>query len=399
MAAMGPTYEALIADTKALVGRWGDWFATTSDEQLGEALIGVRETGIDSLEAVFAGGLRRFDSSGGYSADGATSLIPWLRWKCKLSGSAAAERVTISRQLEQLPKTQAAFATGDLGYHHVAFMARTAEHIGTAAVRKAESNLLKAAESMDPGQLTVVLKNFEHQVDADSALTESNWAHGRRYLHLSDPVDGLVRLDGLLDAEGGAIVSTALNALMGSPAKTDTRTAGQRRADALVEMARRKFGVSNDGAGPRPHLVIRANVETLAGTPGAPAAELEWGGTVPSETARRLACDAALTRITGKGELDAEVSRATRTVPPSLRRALASRDNGCVANGCGRPPDWTDAHHIKHWVNGGETTMSNLVLLCRAHHRMVHEDGWTLRHVGNRRWTLIRPVAPKARSA
>jgi Domain of unknown function (DUF222)/HNH endonuclease len=366
---------------------------------LGEGLIKIREAGIDGLEAVFAEGLRRFDQSGEYAADGALDLVAWLRWKCKLSGAAAAERVTISRQLEQLPATQQAFAGGDLGYHHVAFMARTADHVGAAAVRKAESNLLKAAGTMDPGRFTGVLKDFEHQVDAAGALAEANRAFARRYFHVSEPLDGLVRLDGLLDAEGGAIITTAINALL-RPAGTDEqRSAGQRRADALLELVQRKAGGSGDGAGPRPHLVIRASLETLAGTPGAPAGRLEWGGSVPSETVRRLACDAALTRITGQGELDVEITRATRTIPPATRRALAARDQGCVAEGCRRPPQWTDAHHVKHWVHGGETTMPNLVLLCRRHHRMVHEDGWTLRRSSDGKWALSRPIGAHARSA
>ncbi len=167
----------------------------------------------------------------------------------------------------------------------------------------------------------------------------------------------------------------------------------------MIELCSHPGAKSTDGAGPRPQLVIRASLETLAGSKGAAAGELERGGQVPGETVRRLACDAALTRITGQGELDAEVSRATRTIPPATRRALAARDHGCVAEGCGRPPDWTDAHHVKHWVHGGETTMANLVLLCRRHHRMVHEDGWTLRRSADGRWTLGWPVTAHARSA
>src|SRR6267378_4379274 len=114
-------------------------------ETLGEALIQIREVGIDPLEAAFAQGVRRFDKSGEYKTDGALSLTAWLRWKCKLSGGAALERVEIARQLEKLPQTQAAFAHGDVGYQHVAVLAHTAEHVGAAAVRKEEGKLLQAA--------------------------------------------------------------------------------------------------------------------------------------------------------------------------------------------------------------------------------------------------------------
>jgi predicted restriction endonuclease len=62
----------------------------------------------------------------------------------------------------------------------------------------------------------------------------------------------------------------------------------------------------------------------------------------------------------------------------ALRKALVVRDRGCRFPGCDRPPDWTDAHHIQHWADGGETRMENLLLLCRRHHRMVHEEGWRL---------------------
>ncbi|HSO93343.1 MAG TPA: DUF222 domain-containing protein [Candidatus Dormibacteraeota bacterium] len=390
---------AATGDLQAAVERMRAALRGLEGADLGEGLIKLRERGIDALEAVFAEQLHRFDQSGEYAADGALGIVPWLRWKCKLSGPAAAERVTISRQLEELPETQKAFASGDLGYHHVCFLARTADHIGAAAVRKSEASLLKAAGTMDPGQFTRTLNDFEHRVDAARALSEANHAYQRRYFHVSEPVDGLVHLDGLLDAEGGAIINTALNALMGVPGKDDTRSAGQRRADALVELAQARPGGSGDGSGPRPQLVIRTSVETLAGAPGAGAGEIESGGSVPTETVRRLACDAALTRITGKGELQAEISRAVRTIPPATRRALAFRDHGCVVPGCGRPAAWTDAHHLKHWIDGGETTMANLALLCRRHHRMVHEQGWTLSRHETRGWIFSRAVAAHARSA
>src|SRR5205823_5138503 len=161
--------------------------------RLGELLILIREAGVDPLEAAFATGVRRFDRSGEYAADGELSVTAWLKWKCKLSGGAAAERVEIGRQLERLPKTEEAFARGDLGYQHVAVIARTAENVGTAAVRTEERILLKAALTMDPGQFTTVAKNFEHRVDAAGALAEATRAYQRRYLHIGEPPDGVIR--------------------------------------------------------------------------------------------------------------------------------------------------------------------------------------------------------------
>src|ERR1700682_3185120 len=146
-------FEAAVESLRAGVQAMGAWIREAEGEELGEGLIQIRETGIDPLEAVFANGVRRFDKSGEYKADGALSLTAWLRWKCKLSGGAAVERVEIARQLEKLPKTEAAFANGDLGFQHVAVLARTAEHVGAAAVRKEEGRLLQVAQSMEAGAL------------------------------------------------------------------------------------------------------------------------------------------------------------------------------------------------------------------------------------------------------
>src|SRR2546430_5283540 len=116
--------QAAVAQLRAGVEALSSVVRQADSETLGVALIQIRETGIDPLEAVFADGVRRFDKSGEYRADGALSVIAWLRWKCKLSGGAAAERVEIARHLEKLPRTQEAFASGDLGYQHVVVIAR-----------------------------------------------------------------------------------------------------------------------------------------------------------------------------------------------------------------------------------------------------------------------------------
>jgi hypothetical protein len=400
MAASGDRSGTPLGRIKAALEDLPGWLGAQDDASLGEPLIEIRGI-IDRSESVFADGVRRFDKSGEYRADGSLSLTEWLRWKCKLSAGAALERVEVARQLEKLPKTEAAFASGTLGYQHVVVMARAAQHVGVAAVRKEEASLLQAAQTMDPGKFTGVAKNFEHRVDAAGALAEANHAYQRRYFHIGEPVDGLVRLDGVLDAEGGATLRTALQAFM-KPVKDDARSYGQRSADALMELSRHGSGSKRDGAGPRPQLIIRASFDTLVGTPGAPAGELEGGGTVPAETVQRHACDSAITRITGQGELDHELNHASRTIPASTRRALESRDQHCVFPGCGRPTIWCDGHHLVWWIKGGATTLPNLALLCRPHHRMVHEEGWRLVRHKDGRFTAIpplRPVMPSARSA
>jgi len=377
------------------------WLAEQSGSQLGAAIIQGRQV-IDRIEAVNGEATRRFEKAGGYRADGSLGMVPWLRTHGKLSAGAAAEHLETARQLEQLPRTEEALARGEIGYQHAVAMARTAEHVGAAQVRKAESMLLKAAESMDPGQFVGVAKDFEHQVDAESALTEGNRAHQRRYLQIGEAMNGLVRIEGQVTPDAGAIIRTAIEPYA-KPSRGDERTAGQRMADALLEVCRRGGTglVSGNGGGPRPQLIITAAVDTLAGIDGAPAGQLEWGGTVSAETVRRLACDSAITRITGLGELEWEITHASRTIPPSTRRALVARDHHCVFPGCDRPAPWCDGHHLIFWADGGPTKLENLGLVCGPHHRKVHEEGWTLKRKDDR-WVATPPplrVAARARSA
>src|SRR5947207_7101740 len=381
------------------------WVAQQPADQLGPSIIGIRQT-IDKLEAVGGEATRRFEKAGGYRADGSLGMVPWLRAHGKLTAGAAAEHVETARQLDKLPKTEEALARGEIGYQHAVAMARTAEHVGAAQLRKAETMLLKAAETMDPGQFVAVTKNFEHQVDAESALSEANRAHQRRYLRIGEAINGLVRIEGQVTPDAGAIIRSAIEPYA-RPSKGDDRSAGQRLADALVEVCRRgrsgqgsEVGHTN-GAGPRPQLVITAAADTLAGIEGAPAGQLEWGGTVPAETVRRLACDSAITRITGLGELEWEISHSSRTIPPATRRALVARDHHCVFPGCDRPAPWCDGHHLGFWADGGPTKLENLGLVCVPHHRKVHEEGWTLKRKDDR-WMATPPplkVLARARSA
>jgi hypothetical protein len=370
------------------------WAARQAPGEQGSIIIHCRRI-VDRTEAVAAEATRRFEKSGAYKSDGALGIVPWLREKAKLSGGAAAERVEMARQLEQLPRTEEALARGEIGYQHAVAMAKTAEHLGATAVRKAEATLLQQAETMDPGQFVGVVKNFEHQVDADASSAEANRAYQRRYLSIGEPVNGLAHIEGQLVSEAAAALRTAIEPFM-KPRKDDERSAGQRAHDALIELCKRSSSGRRDGGASRPQLIIKTSADTLAGIEGAPAGQLEWGGTLAAETVRRMACDAAITRITGLGELESEITHAARTIPPSTRRAMVARDEHCVFPGCDRPAPWCDGHHLKFWADGGETKLDNLGLICGQHHRKVHEEGWGLQRKEGR-WIARPPVTLRAK--
>jgi hypothetical protein len=374
------------------------WAAAQPADHLGELIIQCRKA-IHRLEAASAEATRRFEKSGAYKADGALGMVPWLQNNAKLAGNDAAQHVKVARQLEELPRTEEALARGEIGYGHALAMAVTAEHVGTAAVRSAEATLLKSAETMDAGRFVTVVKSFEHEVNAEAALAEANWAHDHRYLVISGPFGGLARIEGQLVPEAAATIRAAMEPFL-KPSKNDERSAGQRAHDALVEVCHRVAAGGADSSGSTPLLIVTTSMDTLAGIEGAPAGKLELGGTIPSETVRRLACDAAITRITGLGQAEHEATRASRTTPPATKRVLVARDKGCVFPGCDRPSTWCQSHHLKFWADSGPTKLDNLALLCRAHHRKVHEERWRLERK-NGRWLATPPartVTPRSRT-
>src|SRR5713101_835432 len=331
---------------------------------------------------------RRFDSGEGYASSGARSAKAWLRWQCNLTGNAAKEQVAISRKMAALPSMEQAFAKGDISYRHVSLIVETASQLGDKFEPQAETILVNAAKELDPWRLQSAIWHLKHCLDPDGVLGDANEAHDRRFLHLSQTFDGVFRLDGRLDPEGGAVLRSALDAVMGPRQAGDDRMASERCADAAVELARRQLdgGQLPEVGGQKPHLAISVDLATLSKEPGSMAAELEWSQPIPAETARRLACDAAITPI-----IDGEADHTSRVVPGATRRALIARDKGCRFPGCDCPAAWTDAHHIKHWADGGPTTLENLILLCRRHHRLVHEEGWTLELAPDRELVAIPP--------
>jgi Domain of unknown function (DUF222) len=352
-----------------------------TDTAIGDDIVELRRT-VDRLEFQVSRRIDLFARRQGYVSFGFVSLVSWLRRACRLMPGAAVQHAEIARHLPSLPQTSIALAAGDIGFHHAAVIAHSVTEVGAEAVGRHEATLLEAAKSVDPKQLTYATRVIRYCEDPDGTLADANEKYQRRYLHLSQSWEGMFVIDGRLDPEGGATLRAALNALEEQWFVGDERSGRQRCADALVELARQRLeaGTLPEVGGQKPHLAVTASVATLMKEPGAPPGDLEWSQPITADTVRRVACDCAMTRILlGPNSEPIDVGRCTRTFPPALRRALVVRDKRCRFPGCDRPPDWCDGHHLIHWIDGGETSLANTCLLCRRHHRFVHELGWQLR--------------------
>jgi hypothetical protein len=386
---------------------------------------------IDSLEAEWLRRLEVFDRRCGAVSAGATSTGAWVRSACRLSPGVARGRVELARSLPSWPGTGEALAEGAISPAHAQQIVAAAEELAAAAGRpmavETEPAMVELARRIDPARLRRELAHARHALAPEAAAGAAEVAYRRRRLSVSETFDGMVAVEGMLDPEGGAVLLSALTPLASRSGPGDQRTPRQRRADALVELCRRQLdrGDLPVVGGERPHLNVVVELATLehrAGTraggssagvaradgtppsgparvradritvPGPRAAETAWAGPICGEAARRLACDAALARvITNGASQPLDVGRRTRTIPPAIRTALVVRDGGCAFPGCDRPPGWTDAHHLRHWIDGGSTSIENLVLLCRSHHRTVHEAGWQLARTVDGRWLAQPP--------
>jgi hypothetical protein len=151
-----------------------------------------------------------------------------------------------------------------------------------------------------------------------------------------------------------------------------SRPVNEERADALVLIAERSLHGADATGGDRTQVVVHVDEDVLADPTQDGRSEIEGGPGVPAETSRRLACEASVVVMRGES-----ASRKTRVLSARLRRLLAARDGGrCTFPACGRRI--VDAHHVRHWAQGGPTELANLTLLCGTHHRLVHEGGWSV---------------------
>jgi len=320
-----------------------------------------------------------FDRRHGWEMGGHRSCAHWLSFRTGIDLGACREKVRTARVLAGLPETSAAMARGELSFSAVRALSRV-------ATAENEGDLLALATGCTIAQLERTVRSWKRGTRLEEAELERQRHESRGFSVFPDD-DGMYVVKGRLPAEVGAILKRALEAATDAlykeqpsgPETDGVQSASQLRADGIGLLAERALAVGFGGDGTRAEryqVVLHVDEDTLSsdGEPG--QSHLEDGQRVSAETSRRLSCDSRRVTMTHGADDGSilNVGRRTRTIPPALRRALDFRDRGCRFPGCGLR--FTDAHHIKHWADGGETSLGNCLLLCRHHHRLLHEGGW-----------------------
>ena len=336
---------------------------------------------IDMLQLEQSRLAAEFQASGQWDLEGFNSAYDWIRINCKVPGHVAGNYLAVGAHMAQLGQSVQAVLKDEISFAHLAVMAHTADAVGKAFD---ETKLLPLAKEHSPGQFYFKCLHYRHSMDAKKYAQEQNDLETNHHLTLTTVESGHLLINGVLDPVGGAAVRTALEPLARKSGEHDDRKLPQRYADALVEMA---------SGGKPANIQVTATIETLKGLAGAAAGEMEFSLPVSAVAVQRMACDCSVTRILLSQEsLVMDVGRAKRIVSAPLKRALKTRDSHCKWPGCDRPASKCDGHHLWSWIEGGPTDLDNLVLLCRRHHRMVHEGGWQLIKTEDRQIMTIAPT-------
>jgi hypothetical protein len=284
-----------------------------------------------------------------------------------------------------LPLVRDALRDGVLDPDHVDAIAETMHKIpawapaGTPEL--VEKHLVETARVAHPAVVRAHGETLLARIDpdgdqpADDALAEP-----KNVFRYRRDQTGWMHFTGTIEPETAEELDAMLGALAAPGGPADDRHPTQRLGDAFCDVIHHALDTPDLPArgGEKPHLNATIDYTTLL--TGVGVATLEGGALLPASAARRIACDCGIVPIVMNGEsVPLDVGRTRRLVTPKQRVALNTRDRGCAFPHCARPARWSDAHHITHWLDGGTTDLTNLVLLCRRHHRMLHHSEWTVR--------------------
>jgi Domain of unknown function (DUF222) len=365
-------------------------------------------TCLNQLTGALVERIGAFDLRDLSQADAQRASSTWLVDYGRMSKGAALRWLTTARHLAKLPALADGARAGTVSMEQLGKIGELVRHVGVDQVREYDQILVDLCASAGPLEVGRACERIWAMVDPDGAEPDPEEDFNRRELTFSQ-LGAMLYIRGRLDPEGAAALQTAVDALMRPPRPGDERSAAQRRADAMVDLARDALanGELPEVGGERPQVGILITPEILFGTPASspnpdcpqqtPARDgdpltaagvpllperpwLHWVGEVSAQLAQRLACDGTIWRLVldPRTGLPLNVGRKLRIVPYWMRKAIRARDRTCRWPGCDVPSVWTDAHHLTPWWKGGATAVDEIISLCRYHHGLVHEGDWTL---------------------
>ncbi len=366
-----------------------DWKEVREEIMALSSAIAAAQAGILELVTTHGSGLTGGDDAG-----------TWLAWAAGMKPATAKRHVRLGERLTELPQIKEAFKAGEISFEK-------AETIARIASKETEEGLLTWAKHGTCSQLGTIASGFRRaKVSAEGAAA----AQRDRCLSYHYTDEGIFRLRAQMPADQGALVAAALEAaeeMLWEQERTFSQDevsaddlkaqvwhrgngSGARRADALVALAETfmAHGISDRPVTERYQVMVHVDQAALAGDQSG-TSELHNGTGISADTARRIACDCSVMALLEKDGIPLKLARTRRTISPALRRVVEARDRHCVWPGCTNTR-CIDGHHVKHWIDDGETDPDNVTLLCRRHHRLVHEGGYTMSFDGKVA-TFFRP--------
>jgi hypothetical protein len=353
-----------------VIPRLGDPWSASVDER--DEHLMLLEAARHSLDVEWTQTLAAAEAAADRDVMGFPSLVAYLKHRFGMAGGRAQRYVRNARSALNHAATFSAWKHRLITGDEAELMFRAAER--TADEYAEAENVLLELVGDGVEETRRVLDYWRCDVDLPGVRLDAEAQLDRRRFDVTRKQNGMVAGEFALPAVEGESLLTAVDALMPPPADDDTRTTTQRRADALGDLGRAFLEGSQTPVvgGERPHMVFHVDTTGLKGESGG-IHETQDGHVLDPFAVSRLACDASVSRVVfGPDSELLDYGRKTRVIPAGLRRAVIARDRHCVANGCGRSAKWCDVHHIIWWIDGGETVIDNLCLLCRYHHTQIH---------------------------
>ena len=339
----------------------------------------------DQLDARIAEVAGAFDAHELWDIDGATSMTAWLRSMASMTDRSAKRLSVLAQRMRQLPVCAAAYGDGSLSGGQVEAILAQVDDSTVALFAEQEADVVPYLVPLTVAGTSRAMASWKAR-----ATEPPEPAEPERSLHLSQTLDDRYVLDGSFDAEGGAVVATALR-LATTDDADDTRTPATRRADALVDVCRFFLDHQHSRAGGRhrPHLNVVVDIDALAEGAGG---RVIGGPALDGDSVSRLLCDCSLHRVLMAGRSAIlDYGTSTRTIPAPLWSALVIRDEHCRFPGCDRPSTWSEGHHVRWVTHGGATELDNLVLVCTRHHHRLHQPGWQAKLLPDATFEVTQP--------